>query len=140
MLEDIEFSTSLFGISSVVGVIEFTFGGLGGESVRSVLELLLVLSKSSLLVGEGGFDFSELGSISGKLGLGLGSEVSNLDHEVIEVNLSLDLSLNIVIKESGEIDLELLEEAGHWSNIPESAKVLAVSIFVDTASASATSS
>jgi len=110
LFEDIEFSGSLLSVSVVVSIVEFALLGLGGESVRSVLELLLVLSKSSLLVLEGGGDFSELGSVSGKLGLGLGSKVSDGDHEVIEVNLGLDLSLNIVVKEGGEINLELLEE------------------------------
>lgn len=110
LFEDLEFSRSLLGVSVVVSIVEFALLGLGGESVSSVLELLLVLSKSSLLVLEGSFDFSELGSISGKLGLGLGSEVGDGDHEVIEVNLSLDLSFDIIVKEGGEINLELLEE------------------------------
>jgi len=110
LFEDLEFGTSLSGISVVVSIVEFALLGLGGESVSSVLELLLVLLKSSLLVLESGLDFSEFGSISGKLGLGLSSEVGDGDHEVIEVNLGLDLSLDIVVKESGEINLELLEE------------------------------
>ena len=69
LFEDLEFGTSLSGISVVVSIVEFALLGLGSESVRGVLELLLVLSESSLLVHEGGLDFSELGSISSKLGL-----------------------------------------------------------------------
>jgi len=110
LFEDLEFTRSLLSVSVVVSIVEFALLGLGGEAVSGVTEFLLVLSKSSLLVLEGSFDFSELGSISGKLGLGLGSEVGDGDHEVIEVNLSLDLSLNIVVKEGGEVNLELLEE------------------------------
>jgi len=110
LFEDLEFSGSLVSVSVVVSIVEVALLGLGGESVSSILELLLVLSESSLLVDESGRDFSEFGSISGKLGLGLSSEVGDGDHEVIEVNLGLDLSLNIVVKESGEINLELLEE------------------------------
>jgi len=110
LFEDLKFTRSLLRVSVVVGVIEFALLGLGGESVSSVGELLLVLSESSLLVDESGTDFSEFSSISGKLGLGLGSKVGDGDHEVIEVDLGLDLGLNIIIEESGEIDLELLEE------------------------------
>jgi len=110
LFKDVEFSRSLFSVSSVVSIVEFTFGGLGGKSVRSVLEFLLVLSESSSLVLESTFNFSELSSVSGKLLFGGLSEGSNFDHEVIEVNLSLDLSLDIVVKESGEINLELFEE------------------------------
>jgi len=110
LFEDLEFGRSLLGVSVVVGIVEFALLGLGSETVGGVLEFLLVLSESSLLVLEGGLDFSELGSISGKLGLGLGSEVSDGDHQVVEVDLSLDLSLNIIIKEGSEINLELLEE------------------------------
>lgn len=110
LLEDLEFTRSLLGVSVVVSIVELALLGLGSKSVSGVLELLLVLSESSLLVLEGGLDFSELGSISGKLGLGLGSEVSDGDHKVVEVDLSLDLSLNIVVKEGGEVNLELLEE------------------------------
>ena len=110
LFEDLEFSGSLLSVSIVVSIVEVALLGLGGESVSGVLELLLVLLESSLLVDESGRDFSEFGSISGKLGLGLSSEVGDGDHEVIEVNLGLDLSLDIVVKESGEINLELLEE------------------------------
>jgi len=110
LIEDLEFGRSLAGVSVVVSIVEFALSGLGGKSVRSVGEFLLVLSKSSLLVLEGSLDFSELSFVSGKLGLGLSSKVSDLDHKVIEVDLSLDLSLNILIEEGGEIDLELLEE------------------------------
>jgi len=110
LIEDLEFGRSLGGVSVVVSIVEFALLGLGGESVSSVLELLLVLRESSLLVLKGSLDFSEFGSISGKLGLGLSSEVGDGDHEVIEVNLGLDLSLNVLIKEGGEVNLELLEE------------------------------
>jgi len=110
LFEDLEFTGSLSSVSVVVSIVEFALLGLGGESVSGVRELLLVLSKSSLLVLESSRNFSEFSSVSGKLGLGLGSKVGDGDHEVIEVNLSLDLSLYIVVKEGGEIDLELLEE------------------------------
>ena len=110
LVEDLEFSGSLVGVSLVVSIVELALLGLGVETVSGVLKLLLVLLESSLLVREGTLNFSELGSVSGKLGLGLRSEVGDLDHEVVEVNLSLDLSLNIFIKEGGEVNLELLEE------------------------------
>ena len=110
MLKDVEFTRSLLGVSVVVGVVEVALLGLGGESVSGVLELLLVLLKSSSLVHKGGFDLNEFGVIGGELGFGLSSEVGDLDHEVIEVNLGLDLSLNVLIKEGGEVNLELLEE------------------------------
>jgi hypothetical protein len=110
LFEDFEFSRSLVGVSVVVGIVKFALLGLGGESVSGVRELLLVLSKSSSLVGEGGGDFSKFGSISGKLSFGLRSEVSDGDHQVIEVNLGLDLSFDIFVEESGEINLELFEE------------------------------
>lgn len=100
----------MLGVSVVVGVIEVALLGLGGEAVSGVLELLLVLLKSSSLVLKGSGDLNEFGVIGGKLGLGLRSEVGDLDHEVIEVNLSLDLGFNVFVKESGEINLELLEE------------------------------
>ena len=110
LFEDVEFSRSLGRISLVVGVIKFAFSGLGGESVRSVRKFFLVFSESSLLVNKGGFDFNEFSSVSSKLGFGFFSEVSNGDHEVIKIDLSLDLSFHIIIEESGEIDLELFEE------------------------------
>jgi len=110
LFEDLEFTGSLLSVSVVVSIVEFALLGLGGETVSGVLELLLVLLESSLLVLEGSSNFSELGSVSGKLGLGLGSKVGDGDHEVVEVDLSLDLSLNIVVKEGGEVNLELLEE------------------------------
>jgi len=110
LLEDIEFTVSLVGVSLVVSIVELALLGLGVETVSGVLELLLVLRESSLLVLHGTLNFSELGSVSGELGLGLSSEVGDGDHEVVEVNLSLDLSLNIFIKEGGEVNLELLEE------------------------------
>ena len=110
LLEDVEFSRSLGSVSLIVLVVEFTFGGLGGESSSSVLELLLVLLKSSLLVDEGSVDFFEFSSVSGKLSFGGLSESSNFDHEVVKINLSLDFSFDVITEEGGEIDLELFEE------------------------------
>jgi hypothetical protein len=111
LFEDVEFSTSLSGVSSVVGVIESAFLLFGGESLRSVLKFLFVLLESSSLVGESGNNLSELSSVSGKFGLGLFSELGDLDHQVVEVDLSLDFGFNVFIEEGGEIDLELFEEA-----------------------------
>jgi len=115
LFEDIEFSTSLFGVSSVVSIVEFAFLGLSGKSIRSILEFLLVLTKSSLLVDKSGFNFSELIFVSSKLFFGFFSEIGNGNHQIIEVDCSLDFSLNIIIEESGEINLELFEETNTFA-------------------------
>jgi len=105
LFEDIKFLISLVSISVISGIISVTFIYFSGETSGGRFEFLFVFGKSSLLVFKGGFNFSEGNSVLSEFSFGSFSHFSNLNHEVIEINLSLDFIFNIVIKEYGEINL-----------------------------------
>lgn len=110
-LKDIKLSVSLLSISLVVSIVKSTFSSLSSKSSSGVLKFLLVLRKSSLLVNKSSFDFREFVSVSSEFFFSIFSQGSNFDHKIIEVNLGLDFSFNVIIKESGEINLELFKKS-----------------------------
>ena len=83
-------------VSLIRVVIEIALSGLGIKSFVGVLKFLGVLLESSLLVLKSLFDFFELSFIGSELLFGRFSESRNLSQKSVVVDLSLDLSLNIV--------------------------------------------
>lgn len=110
MFKDGEFTISLFSISVISGIVKFTFFSLSFSTGGGSFEFFGVFSKSSFLVNKGGFNFNEFGFVLGKLLFGSFSKSGDLDHKVIEIDLSLCFGFKVGVEEFGEINLKVFEK------------------------------
>ncbi len=111
LVEDIQFSIPLHGISLIVSIIKVALNDLSFKSSGGTFKLLFVLSKSSPLVDKGSLSLSKFLSVIGKFLLGDLSHFSDLDHVFVEVDLELDLCFEVLFKEGSEVNLEVFEKA-----------------------------